>query len=92
MEWRSFWDGFDAAVNSNSTLTRVQKLAYLRAQLRGDASEVIAGFCLTNDNYTHSVALFQEMYGQSQKLVTAHMWALLIYLTLQYLEQSAVIS
>jgi len=77
LEWRSFWDGFDATVNSNSTLTGVQKLTYLRAQLRGDASEVMAGFCLTNDNYTHSMALLQERYGQSQKLVTAHMRALL---------------
>ena len=38
------WDCFDAAINSNPTLTGVQKLTYLRAQLQGNAAGVIAGF------------------------------------------------
>ena len=32
--WQSFWDCFDAAVNSYSSLTGVQKLTYLRAVAR----------------------------------------------------------
>ena len=31
--WQSFWDCFDAAINSNPTLTGVQKLTYLWAPL-----------------------------------------------------------
>ena len=31
--WQSFWDCFEAAVHNNSSLTDVQKLNYLRAQL-----------------------------------------------------------
>ena len=48
--WQTFWDCFEAAVHSNTSLTGVQKLSYLRAQLHGDATRVIAGFQLTNDN------------------------------------------
>ena len=33
LNWQSFWDCFDSAVNSNPTLSNVQKLSYLRAQL-----------------------------------------------------------
>ena len=33
LEWQSFWDGFDAAVNSNPAISGVQKLNYLRSQL-----------------------------------------------------------
>ena len=61
--WQAFWDCFEAAVHSNASLTGVQKLSYLRAQLKGEASKVIAGFQLTNANYTHSVALLQERFG-----------------------------
>ena len=75
--WQSFWDCFDAAINSNPMLTGVQKLSYLRAQLQGDAARVIAGFPLTDGNYSHSVALLQNRFGQSYKLVSAHMQALL---------------
>lgn len=60
LEWQSFWDCFEAAVHSNPCLTGVQKLNYLRAQLLGEASKVVAGFPLTNANYEHSVTLLRE--------------------------------
>jgi len=34
--WQSFWDSFEAAVHNNTLLTGVQKLSYLRAQLKGE--------------------------------------------------------
>ena len=77
LSWQSFWDCFDAAVHSNHTLTGVQKLSYLRAQLQGDASTAIAGFPLTNANYEHSITLLKTRFGQAYKLVNAHMQALL---------------
>jgi len=64
-------------VNSNPAISGVQKLNYLRSQLRGEASHVIAGFALTSANYGHSVTFFKDHYGQPQKLITAHMQALL---------------
>ena len=65
LHWQSFWDCFEAAVHSNPSLTGVQKLSYLRAQLHGDAARVIAGFQLNNDNYAHLVALLTERYRQT---------------------------
>ena len=44
LEWQPFWDGFDAAVHSNPAISEVQKLNYLRSLLRGEASQVVAGF------------------------------------------------
>ena len=60
LQWQSFWDCFEAAVHHNRSITGVQKLNYLRAQLQGAALRAIAGLSLTHDNYTHSVALLQE--------------------------------
>ena len=77
LQWQSFWDCFEAAVHSNPSLTGVQKLNYLRAQLQGEAAKVVAGFPLTNANYEHSVTLLTERFGQPHKLVQAHMQALL---------------
>ena len=37
-EWLPFWDGFNAASNSNPSISDVQKLNYPRSQLRGEAS------------------------------------------------------
>ena len=77
LTWQSFWDCFDSAVNSNPVLSDVQKLSYLRAQLQGDASRVVAGFPLTNTSYNQSVALLKNRFGQPHKLVNAHLQALL---------------
>ena len=76
LHWQLFWDCFAAAVDNNPSLTGVQKLSYLHAQLSGDAARVITGFQLTNGNYAHSVALLREHFGQIYKQVDAHMQAL----------------
>ena len=77
LAWQSFWDSFSAAVHSNNSLTGVQKLNYLRAQVTDEAAKSIAGFPLTNSNYEHSIALLRERFGQTQRIVNAHMQALL---------------
>ena len=63
-------------MHRNPSITGVQKLNYLRAQLRGTALRVIAGLPLTDENYNHSVALLKERYGETHKLTDAHMQAL----------------
>ena len=73
---QAFWDSFVAAVRSNTALTWSPELKYLCAQLKGEASKIIAGFQLTNANYDHSVALLQECFGQRYKQIGAHMQAL----------------
>ena len=47
------------------------------AQLKGEASKIIAIFQLTNANYTHLVALLQERFRQLYKQIDAHMQALI---------------
>jgi len=73
------WTGshFGMASMLQLTLIGVQKLNYLRSQLRGEACDVIAGLSVTNPNYDNSVALPKDQYGQPHKLVSAHMQALI---------------
>lgn len=75
LEWQSFWDGFEAAVHDNPAISGVQKLNYLRSLLRGEASQVVAGFALTSDNYEHSLILLKDCYGSPHKLIATHMQA-----------------
>ena len=77
LQWQTFWDSFNAAINSNPSLSGMQKFNYLRTQLHGDTAHVIAGFPLTDHNYEHSVTLLKDRFGQSYKIVIAHMEALL---------------
>ena len=53
------------------------RLSYLRAQLRGDATQAIAGLSLTSASYDHSIALLKKRFGQNHILVSSHMQALI---------------
>ena len=75
MEFQPFSGGCNAAVNSYLSISDIQKLNYLRSQLCGKASLIIAGVSLTSAIYNHSVVMLKDCYGQPQKL--NHMQALL---------------
>ena len=77
LEWQTFWDSFNSAVHSNNVLSDVQRLNYLRAHLGGEASRALAGFPLTSANYRQSVDLLRDRFGQPQRIVNAHMQALI---------------
>ena len=73
--WQSFKVYFDAAVHNCPSISIIQKFNHLRAQLRGDAARTIAGLPLTESNYDDAMALLKR-YGQTHKIVHAHMQAL----------------
>ena len=75
--WFTFWDSFEVAIHSNTSLGGVQKFTYLKAQLMGDALRAVTGFPLTNSNYDQAVTLLRERFGQPNKIINAHMQALL---------------
>ena len=75
--WQTFWDSFNAAVHTNPNLSGDQKFNYLQAQLKGDATRVVADIPLTDANYQHSIVLLRERFGQPNRLINAHMQALL---------------
>ena len=76
-KWQTFYDSFEAAVNSSKQLTDVEKFTYLRCYLEGDALQCIAGFSLSNENYEKAFELLKERYGNKQMIISAHMNELL---------------
>ena len=72
--WQTFWDLFNTAVHSNSHL---EKFNYLCAQLDSEAARTIRGFALTDANYEQSVTLLEARFGKKQRIINAHMQALL---------------
>ena len=60
-----------ATVHNNSSLTNIQKLNHLQAQLQHDAARVVAGFPLTGVNYEHSVTILRQRYDQLHKMINA---------------------
>ena len=75
--WQTFWDSFYVLIHTNHNLSGIQKFTYVKAQLEGNAAWTIAGLPLTEANYVHSIALLEDSYAQTHKLIKAQMRAFL---------------
>lgn len=47
------------------------------SKLEDTAAQTIAGFALTNANFETAITLLKEQFGQPQKIINAHMRALM---------------
>ena len=75
--WVTFWDSYDAAIHSNSSLSGIGKFNYLRTFLQGPALEAIAGLKLTADNYPEAVEVLKRRFGNKQRIIDKHMEVLM---------------
>ena len=75
--WVTFWDSYDAAIHSNSSLSGIEKFNYLRTFLQGPALEAIAGLKLTADNYPEAVEVLKRRFGNKQRIIDKHMEVLM---------------
>ena len=73
INWKTFIESFDAAVDSKEHLSNIEKFKYLKGYLKNSALQCIEGFPLTNENYTEAMRVLKERYGNPQLIVSSHM-------------------
>ena len=76
LEWTQFYECFVASV-SESNLSEIEKFAYLRGQLTGEALSAINGLSLTSANYAVALDLLRDRFGDVNVLIRAHVRELL---------------
>ncbi|XP_059223245.1 uncharacterized protein LOC131997020 [Stomoxys calcitrans] len=69
-DWNSFHDLFKKMVDGNSQLSEVQKLYYLKTNLRGDAFRLIQHLQVTDANYKAAWELLEKRYNNKRILFT----------------------
>ena len=68
----SYWELFDANINSLTTLTSVQKLSYLKTFREGEASTLIANLEMTSANYNSALEILKDRYVDKHRIIEAH--------------------
>lgn len=76
-KWTTFWDSFQSAVHSNTSLSDIDKFSYLNSYLESAATEAISGLMLTTANYKEAVDTLKRRFGNKRLIVTKHMNSLL---------------
>ena len=70
-KWNHFFDLFRALVDSDASLTNVQKFYYLQSVLKDKAAQVIHSLEITGENYTVALDLLKNRF-ENKRLTTRH--------------------
>ena len=71
--WIPFWQQFDVAIHSQSALSDVEKLAYLRNSLKdGSAKGVIEGLSTSGKFYAEAIEILKARYDRPRLIHQSH--------------------
>ena len=74
--WLEFRDTFISLIHSNECIDGINKFHYLRASLKGRASELIKNIDFKGDNYIVAWDLLCDRYNNNRLLINNHVQAL----------------
>lgn len=77
VEWRAFEDTFLALIHRNESLSKIQKLCYLKSSLKGEAYGLIKTLDTIESNYDIALGLVSERYSHHRRIVYSHINSLL---------------
>ncbi|GFU22600.1 DUF1758 domain-containing protein [Trichonephila clavipes] len=66
--WLSFKSILSSSIDSNESLTDIQKLQYLQNAVTSDASRLIKGFAITHENYKQAWETLLNRYDNQREL------------------------
>ncbi|XP_003376605.1 hypothetical protein Tsp_00829 [Trichinella spiralis] len=77
LQFKGFWDQFEAAVHRREDLQDFTKLVHLRSCLTGAAREAIDGVTTSSENYQAVVQLLHDRFYRPSDVLDAHLLELL---------------
>jgi len=68
-EWTSYRDIFKSTVHDSVSISKAQKLTYLKSTLSGEAARLLQSISLTDDNYDIAWSLLADRYQNDRELL-----------------------
>lgn len=72
-EWLTFNDLFTSLVHNNSTLSKVQKLHYLKSSVSGEAEVLLRHIQVTENNYDQAWSILKDRFGNKRLIINSLM-------------------
>ncbi len=76
LKFTHFWDSFVSRIHTNTSLSAIDKLEYLRSRLVGSAFKSIEGLEFSATGYAEAIEIIKRRYGRKIPRVNAHLSAL----------------
>ena len=75
--WTTFWESFESAIDSSTSLSQIDKFNHLWSLIEKSAAEAISGLTLTANTYKEVVTILKKRFGNQQQIITKHVDILL---------------
>ena len=75
-EWIPFHDLFKSTVDSNRSLSNIQKLHYLKSSLKEEPARLLAHSPISNSNYEVATKLLENRYANKRMIMQTHLGAI----------------
>ncbi|GFT83767.1 integrase catalytic domain-containing protein [Nephila pilipes] len=72
-EFPSFWERFNSCIDSNTSLSLVDKHVFLRGYLDGEAKRLVDGISVIGDTYETTKKLLDDKYGNKDRIIQSHL-------------------
>jgi len=69
LEWTSFRDMFESTIHNNVSVPKVQKLAYLKSLVKGEAARQIQSLILNDGNYDIAWTQLHDRYQNNREIL-----------------------
>ncbi|KAK9694405.1 Protein of unknown function (DUF1759) [Popillia japonica] len=76
--WQQFYDGFLAMIHNNNSLSNVQKLCYLKSQLRGEPANMLSSLKTIDSNYETAFNALCKRYNKKRLIIDNHVRKILM--------------
>ena len=73
MNWKPFWEQFNASIHSSNLISKIEKFSYVKTFFNESASSCISGLTLATENYGEAVKIHEERFDNTQILISAFM-------------------
>ena len=75
-EWTPFSDTFNSTMDSNRTLSNIQKLHYLKSSLKDEHARLLSHLPTSSANYEVAKKLLQDRYANKRMIIHTHLEAI----------------
>ncbi|GFT88095.1 integrase catalytic domain-containing protein [Nephila pilipes] len=72
-EFPSFWERFNSCIDSNASLSLVDKHVFLRGYLDGETKRLVDGISVIGDTYETTKKLLEDKYGNKDRIIQSHL-------------------
>jgi hypothetical protein len=71
--WARFWEQFESSIDTDPSLSTVNKHVFLRGYLEGEPKRLIEGIAVTASTYEDTKRILRARYGDRNRIIQAHL-------------------